>query len=440
MNYKKKNLYKRISGWGGYPSQLSKVLKPVSFSLCQKIIKEERSIIARGMGRSYGDSANSNTVLQTNYLDNFISFDDVNGLVTVEAGVTLRDILKIIVNKGWFLPVSPGTSFVTVGGAIASDIHGKNHHNAGTFSQHVASIEMLLGTGDVVMISSKKYADLFHATCGGMGLTGIILSATIKLIKIKSSFIKQKKFKTSNLKETFEIFEAHKSSNYSVAWIDCLAKGKNIGRGVVTLGEHSNESNLELNLKKNIQMPRLAPSSFLNYMTMRLFNTAYWSYAKYKNTTIVPLTNFFYPLDRINNWNRLYGKSGFLQYQFVLPKTDCVLNMQKILDLIFENNITPFLAVLKNLGPANKNLLSFPIEGNTLAIDFKISNSTIDFLHKIDNIVAEMGGKIYLSKDSIMKEAIFKKTYTKWQDFQLVRKKYGAINKFISTQSTRLGL
>ena len=212
-------------------------------------VQAQRSLIARGMGRSYGDSANAPTVLQTTHFDHFISFDVNTGLLTVESGIILRDILKVIVSMGWFLPVTPGTSYITLGGAIASDVHGKNHHMVGTFGQHVTSMTIMLGTGEVVTVSPIEHADLFHATCGGMGLTGVILTATIQLISIRSAFISQKTIKTNCIEALCEAFEANSASTYSVAWIDCLAIGKNLGRSVLMLGEHAESGGFDLTIK-----------------------------------------------------------------------------------------------------------------------------------------------------------------------------------------------
>jgi len=429
-----------ISGWGGYPTQDAQVITPLSISAYKTHIQQEEKVIARGMGRSYGDSANAATVLQTTYCDHFIAFDTATGLLTVEAGLTLRDILKVTVKHGWFLPVTPGTSFVTVGGAIASDVHGKNHHVAGTFGQHVVSITVLLGTGEVVTTSPTQLPDLFHATCGGMGLTGVILTATIQLTPVKSAYITQKTIKAGSIEEACEAFEANSSSTYSVAWIDCLTTGKHLGRSVLMVGEHSDSGGLDLAIKAPISIPIHTPAALLNSLTMRAFNGAYWTKVAHNKTQTIPLLPYFYPLDAIGGWNKLYGKAGFAQYQFVLPKADGVGNMRKILTQIAQSGAGSFLAVLKQFGPANQNLLSFPIEGYTLALDFKMSPSVIDLLHRLDDMVADMGGRVYLTKDAVMREASFKTTYPKWQEFEKMRQKYGAISKFASAQSKRLGL
>jgi decaprenylphospho-beta-D-ribofuranose 2-oxidase len=429
----------QIHGWGNYPKAEAEVVNPLSVGSCKDAI-QNTPIIARGMGRSYGDSANSQLVLQTTYLDHYITFDEVQGILTCESGVKLRDILNLIVPKGWFLPVTPGTSFVTVGGAIASDVHGKNHHAAGTFCQHVTAITMLLGTGEVVTTSPLHKADLFHATSGGMGLTGVILTATIQLIPIKSAFIAQKTIKAGCLEAACEAFEDHYQSTYSVAWIDCLATGKSLGRSVLMVGEHADNGGLSLTIKDPISVPLHTPAALLNSMTMRAFNKTYYAKAAHNKLQTVPLMPYFYPLDAIGGWNKLYGKAGFVQYQFALPKTDGMAKMRSILNKISQSGQGSFLAVLKQFGPANRNLLSFPIEGYTLALDFKMSTTTIEFLNKLDDEVAGMGGRIYLAKDAVMRETSFKTMYPNWEQFEAVRQKYGAIGKFASDQSRRMGL
>ena len=429
-----------ISGWGNYPKQEAQLLTPSSNEAIQAVIEQERAFIARGMGRSYGDSSNAPKVLQTSYCDHFAEFDDKTGTLTAEAGITLREILKLIVPRGWFLSVTPGTSYVTLGGAIASDVHGKNHHIAGTFGQHVKSINMVLGTGEIVTASQVENVDLFHATCGGMGLTGVILSATIQLIPIRSSLINQKTFKADCIEAACEAFEDNSNSTYSVAWIDCLTKGKSLGRSVLMLGEHMESGGLKINIKDPISVPFNAPSALLNIVTMKTFNGAYWHKAKHNQTQTVPLIPYFYPLDSIGNWNKLYGKSGFLQYQCVIPKSNGIANMRELLTVIAESGEVSFLAVLKQFGKANDNLLSFPTEGYTLALDFKVTASIITTLHRLEELVVGMGGKVYLTKDAVMQEATFKSTYQKWEEFETVREKYGAIGKFSSAQSKRLGL
>ena len=429
-----------ISGWGNYPRQESKCMKPSTAALLRAAVNREGSLIARGMGRSYGDSANAHKVLTTSYCNHFIDFDEHTGKLTAEAGITLREILTVIVPKGWFLPVTPGTSYVTLGGALASDVHGKNHHSSGTFGQHVKSISMVLGTGEVVTASEDENPDLFHATCGGMGLTGVILSATIQLITIRSSLINQKTIKADCIETACEAFEENINATYSVAWIDCLAKGKSLGRSVLMLGEHAEEGGLEVDIKDPVSVPFNTPSALLNSITMKTFNGAYWHKAKHNRTQIVPLMPYFYPLDAIGNWNKLYGKSGFLQFQCVIPKENGIANMRKLLTEITESGEGSFLAVLKQFGKVNDNLLSFPTEGYTLALDFKLNESTMQTVSRLEAMTLDMGGRLYLTKDAVMQESTFKATYPNWEKFEAVREKYGATGKFSSAQSKRLGL
>lgn len=430
----------KIYGWGRYPQQDAYLHVPPSSASLEFTVKQQDSVLARGMGRSYGDSANALNVLQTTYINHFIEFDKATGKLTAEAGITLREILEIIVPSGWFLPVTPGTSFVTLGGAIASDVHGKNHHIAGTFGQHVKSLSMLLGTGEVVTTSPQHHADLFHATCGGMGLTGIIISATIQLLPIKSSLISQKTIKADCVEAACEAFESNSNATYSVAWIDCLSKGKSLGRSVIMLGEHAAQGGLDIDIRQKVSVPFSTPSALLNSVTMKAFNAAYWHKSNNSETQTVSLMPYFYPLDAIGEWNRLYGKKGFVQFQCVLPKIDGVSNMRKLLTEISNSGEGSFLAVLKQFGTANENLLSFPIEGYTLALDFKASEIAIKTVKRLEDMVVDMGGRLYLTKDAVMQESSFKATYPNWEKFEAVREQYGAIGKYSSTQSKRLGL
>jgi FAD/FMN-containing dehydrogenase len=428
-----------LAGWGGYPKQEARLLTPLARSACAAQLAQAATVTPRGMGRSYGDSANGATVLQTTALDHFIAFDPDTGSLTVEAGITLRDILQVVLGQGWFLPVTPGTAHVTVGGAIASDVHGKNHHGAGTFTRHVSAMNLLLGTGEIVETSPARLPDLFHATCGGMGLTGVILTATLRLLRIGSAFIEQHNVKAHCLREACELLAAHAGATYSVAWIDCLATGKRLGRSIVMLGEHSLRGGLDQPFPRPLTVPVHAPAALLNGLTMRAFNSLYFAAPRRASVT-VPYTSYFYPLDALGAWNRLYGKAGFLQYQFALPITDGFANLQTIVAQIAQSGAGSFLAVLKQFGPANGNLLSFPIEGYTLALDFKLSAAAVALLHRLDGMVVSMGGRVYLAKDAVMRESTFKRCYPAWVRFEEVRHRYGAIGKFASCQSKRLGL
>lgn len=430
-----------LYGWGRYPRLNAQVMFPPSAAQCATTLLDAAPLMTRGMGRSYGDSSLGAQVLSTRYLDHFQHFDAATGLLTCEAGMSLDTILRTFVPKGWFLPVTPGTRFVTVGGAIASDVHGKNHHGEGTFGLHVRSIQMLLGNGDQVTASPVENADLFHATCGGMGLTGIILSATVQLKPIGASDIIETTIKAPSLDAVLEAFDAHAATTYSVAWIDCLARGASLGRSLLMLGEHATDGSLLVQAPKALPVPIDMPAGLLNPATVQAFNALYYGRVRQaRSTRRIAFEPFFYPLDAIHHWNRLYGKPGFVQYQFVLPRTAGVSGLREVLERIAQSGRGSFLAVLKVFGPANANLMSFPIEGYTLALDFKAEPAVFELLDTLDRIVLHHGGRLYLTKDARMSEATFKAGYPRWSEFESVRAHWHAHGKFASSQSIRLGL
>jgi len=430
-----------MHGWGRFPRINSEVTQPRSISECADIIATLGELIPRGLGRSYGDSSLASRMLDTQHLDHFLNFDQIHGLLTCSAGVSLDSILRLFVPRGWFLPVTPGTRFITIGGAIASDVHGKNHHIDGSFSKHVSSIELLLGNGNIATASAAENTDLFRATCGGMGLTGLIISATLALKPIRSSEIIETTIKMPDLDSVLTAFEENASATYSVAWIDCRERGKHLGRSILMLGEHAETGPLTAERKSAWPVPFEMPAGLLNSSTVKAFNTLYYAKtAPGKHTHRTPFEPFFYPLDKLANWNRLYGKPGFVQYQFVLPKKTCISGLRKILETIATSGRGSPLAVLKVLGQGNQNLLSFPIEGYTLALDFKAEPAVFILLDELDKLVLAHGGRLYLTKDARMSEATFKTSYPLWPEFESIRERHHAIGKFSSIQSKRLGL
>jgi decaprenylphospho-beta-D-ribofuranose 2-oxidase len=433
----------KISGWGRYPIVEVDLLTPASIGEALEAIARNgrKDLISRGLGRSYGDSALASRVVQSKRLDRFLAFDETTGTLTCEAGVSLSDILHVFVPKGWFVSVTPGTKYVTVGGAISSDVHGKNHHKEGTFSDHTVSFKIATVNGGIVECSRTQNADLFHATCGGMGLTGFITEATFNLKPIKSAFINEVVIKARNLEETLFLFDQHQGYTYSVAWIDCLATGDMLGRSVLMLGEHSETGDLSTGRNGIISLPFDMPGGLLNHKTVKGFNTLYYHRAaKERSERIIHYEPFFYPLDKIQNWNRMYGKGGFVQYQFVLPRSSGEKGMRTILKRIVESKMGSFLAVLKAFGKSNDNYLSFPMEGYTLALDFKLEQKVFELLGDLDSLVKEYGGRLYMCKDSRMKEEMLRSGYPYWEKFSAVRKYYGADKIFNSIQSRRLGL
>jgi decaprenylphospho-beta-D-ribofuranose 2-oxidase len=430
-----------LFGWGMYPKIKSTLFNFNTKCELKKIIISNDEIIPNGNLRSYGDSALSKKTINIRPKNYFISFDETLGLLNVQAGVLLSEILESFVPRGWFLRVTPGTKLITIGGAIASDVHGKNHHNQGCFSEFVKEFSIMLANGVIVRCSKEETPELFNATCGGMGLTGVILDAKIYLKKIKSQYILQTTIKTKSLKETFEEFEKNSTETYSVAWIDCLAKGENVGRGLLMLGDFKKDGRLYYKKKKQTSIPFNLPSFFLNIWSIKVFNWLY--YMKVNNKVSkqeVGIDTFFYPLDAIGHWNRIYGKNGFTQYQFILPKEHSFQGLEEVLTAISSSGKGSFLAVLKLYGKANDNYLSFPMEGYSLALDFKIEKGLFELLDKLDEIVVKYKGRIYLAKDVRVSEEIFEKGYPQIETFREYRRENGMDTKFQSLQSKRVGI
>ncbi len=428
-----------LTSWGLHPQiNAQHTALPTVLSESQPLTSP---CIARGLGRSYGDSALADQVIDCRNHRLFEAFDASTGELTCQAGVSLAEVLRFFVPKGWFLPVTPGTQYVTIGGAIASDVHGKNHHSVGCFSTQVDWLELLLASGELIICSEQHHRELFSATCGGMGLTGIIVRACFRLRPIQSSNITQTTYKAHNLQHALHLFEQHHQATYSVAWIDCLAAGDALGRSLLMIGEHAEQGALVPGSPPRLSVPCYAPGILLNRFSIQAFNNLYYQRVL---TAVSQQTlhyqPFFYPLDGIANWNRLYGRGGFTQYQFVIPKSAGIEGVRAMLARISASQKGSFLAVLKTLGAANQNYLSFPIEGYTLALDFKLDADLFRQLDDWDALLLELGGRVYLTKDVRMSEQTFKQSYPQWQQFAEVRARYGAEGVFESLQSKRLGL
>jgi len=428
-----------LTGWGRYPRIRSQARSFESPEELSRAMATEGVFIPHGMGRSYGDSALNDHVVVTRRFNRILDFDPATGLVQCEAGVTLSELIDVFLPRGWFLSVTPGTKHITVGGAIASDVHGKNHHVAGCFSSCVAFFDLMLADGEIKRCSPEQNVELFRATCGGMGLTGVILAAGVRLQPVQSAFIDQVTLKASNLRDIFDLFEAYASWTYSVAWIDCLAKGESLGRSLLMVGEHRQDRVLRPRPKKPLNVPVEFPSFALNPFSVALFNTLYYHRIRTKVVkSVVDVNSFFYPLDAIGNWNRIYGKGGFTQYQCVLPTAASYEGLRVILGKISEAGLGSFLAVLKLFGEENANWLSFPRAGYTLALDFKIEPQLFPLLDALDRVVLDYGGRIYLTKDVRMLKPTFEAGYPRLDGFRGLRERLGLHKVFQSLQSKRL--
>ena len=377
-------------------------------------------MLAYGNGRSYGDVClnDGGTLLHTRGLDRYIEFDPATGLLRCESGVLFSEILDFVVPQGWFLPVTPGTRYVTVGGAIANDVHGKNHHGAGTFGEHVKRFELLRSDGQRVECSSEKNVDLYTATVGGLGLTGVIVWAEFQLLRIASPWMAQETRRFGNLAEFFALStDSERDYAYTVAWIDCAASGKAFGRGVFFRANHAPAmAAARMPKQRRLSMPVTPPFSLINSLSLRAFNTLYFHRAR-EGHAIVHYEPYFYPLDAIAEWNRIYGPRGFLQYQCVVPPAASADAIAELLRAIAASGSGSFLAVLKVFAdrpPAG--ILSFPRAGTTLALDFPNHGAaTFALLDRLDDIVAAAGGAVYPAKDARMNGARFRQYFPRWQ-------------------------
>lgn len=405
--------------WGNYP-QIAGQEKTTISGRHTNFPEKNKSVLPRGLGRSYGDSClNENGILiGTENLKHYITFDKEQGVITCEAGISFAQILELTVPYGWFLPVTPGTKFVTVGGAIANDVHGKNHHSSGNFGNHILSFELLRSDNQRILCSASENSDYFYATIGGLGLTGVITWASFRLKKITSAWIEQEQIQFNKLEEFLMLsVESEKNYEYTVSWVDCVNSKDDI-RGIFIRGNHAqiHSNNFQIHSTKSIKrVPFYLPNFILNKFTIKLFNHLYFrkNLSRFKKNT-VHYDPFFYPLDSIHDWNRIYGKRGFLQYQFVIPyKNDGGKALKEVFSLLQKSQMGSFLAILKTFGPIESlGILSFPKEGVTLALDFpNYGEALYKVLEACDEIVRSVGGRIYPAKDARMTKTTFSAGY-----------------------------
>jgi len=440
-----------LSGWGRYPRRLATVIRPLDIS--EAALAPPGRLIARGQGRSYGDAAmlEDGTVMLTERLDRVCAFDEQSGVLTTEAGATLAEVINEYLPRGWFPAVVPGTKFVSVGGCVAADIHGKNHHRDGAFGAHVKEIEMVLADRSRRRVSPKQDAALFWATVGGMGLTGIIAEVAFRLIPVTSSYVVVQHHRAKDLDASFEmLLDKTWDDHYTVAWIDCLARGKNVGRGILMRGHHADADELPADLRSRpFSTPRRQynlgfdfPSWILNSTSIKTFNELYYRFqGRRRQPFIADYETFFFPLDRIGNWNRMYGRRGFIQYQCVLPSAEARGGMRALLEALAKAGRSSFLSVLKRFGPADPGLLSFPIEGYTLTLDLPLRDSQLfSFLDTLDAIVLKYGGRVYLAKDARMRAETSRAMYPRLDEWLQIKSEVDPDDCFASDLARRLDL
>jgi FAD/FMN-containing dehydrogenase len=437
-----------IEGWGRFPRQLCQVHCPDGEEAVRALLACGPRI-ARGNGRGYGDCAmQRNATIDMRGLRRMLAFEEESGQLVVEAGVLLADVIATFLPRGWFAPVTPGTKFVTIGGMVAADVHGKNHHRDGTFGRFVDWIDLMSEDGTVLRCSPQENADLFAWTIGGMGLTGIILRVAFRLRRVESAYIRQITLPARDLAEVMALFEANEAATYSVAWIDCLSTGAATGRSALMLGEHALPEELSrvrrsapfhVPRKPTRKVPVDLPQIALNRITVGAFNALYYRRARAAaGRSVVDWDSYFYPLDAILEWNRIYGARGFMQFQCVLPTDSAHEGLTALLAAIANSGQGSFLSVLKRMGAA-QGPFSFPMDGYTLALDFPFSDKAAALMERLDAITLGHGGRFYLAKDARMTAATLRRSDPRAEAFAAMRREAG-LGHFRSSQSERLCL
>ncbi|MFG3716600.1 FAD-binding protein [Streptomyces massasporeus] len=442
-----------VTGWGRTAPTAAWVVRPRSYEEAAAAVRDcgARGGIPRGLGRAYGDAAQNagGSVLDMTALDRVHAIDADGGTVLCDAGVSLHRLMEVLLPLGWFVPVTPGTRYVTVGGAIGADIHGKNHHVSGSFARHVLALELLTADGEIRTVIPGT--PLFDATAGGMGLTGVILTATIRLQPVETSLMSVDTERATDLDDLMARLAAtdHRY-RYSVAWIDLLARGAATGRAVLTRGDHAPLDALPARLRRDPlafrtsrlpATPAILPEGLLSRTTVGLFNELWYRKAPRARTgQLQRISGFFHPLDGVPHWNRVYGRGGFVQYQFVVGygREDA---LRRIVRRISERRCPSFLAVLKRFGESDPGWLSFPVPGWTLALDIPAGLPGLGaFLDELDEEVAAAGGRVYLAKDARLRPELLAAMYPRLDDFRELRARLDPRGVFVSDLARRLSL
>jgi len=445
----------RLTGWGRISASSAELAEPATTADAARVLgaRQRGGVIPRGLGRSYNNAAqcDGGVVIATARLNRIVDLDATTGLVTCEAGVSLEQLMVAGLPAGWFVPVSPGTRQVTVGGAIAADVHGKNHHVAGSFARHVRSLQIVTPDGETRTVTEQSDPSLFWATAGGMGLTGLIVAATIQLKRVATSRVLVDTVRTADIDETMAVLAEHdRRFGYTVAWSDSLARGSGLGRSVITSGDFAEPADLPpadagdpfaFRPRARLGVPPGFPPGLINRYTVALANEAWYRKApRSRRGEIQAIGAFFHPLDGIRNWNRVYGPGGFRQYQYVVP-FGAEAAVRRSFELVSQAHAPSFVTVLKRFGASDEGLLSFPMAGWTLALDFPARTPGLAaLLGRLDRLVVEAGGRVYLAKDSRVPPDVLAEMYPRLAEFRKLRADLDPAGILASDLSRRLGL
>jgi decaprenylphospho-beta-D-ribofuranose 2-oxidase len=436
----------RLTGWGRSSHASSTVIEPTTRQEVLAALDDcnGTKVLARGGGRSYGDAALNagGCVIRTTKMQAVRSFDPASGTIELDPGVTFGDLLRHCAGSGWIAPVTPGTQFATIAGAIANDVHGKNHDADGSIGDHVLWLDLVLSDGSVRRVDRSNDPELFAATIGGIGLTGIITGVGLRMLAIPSTTLRVRERRVDSLDEYLDVLqEARTRYRYSVGWIDGVATGRRLGRGILETAEHIEDPTASRRSRAPVRMPVDLPGGAINAWTVGLFNRLYFrrirAAGRERN---LDLETFFYPLDAILDWNRIYGRRGFVQFQCVIPDSEARRALHELLGAIVASGRASFLAVIKTLGSAGAGFLSFPVRGITLALDFPLAQGTHELLDRLHSITVDHGGRIYLAKDSCVSARHLRQMYPRVEQFRAVLARADPQRRMRSDMSDRLQL
>lgn len=440
-----------VSGWGRFPVQVCAHYRPEKRRLVGEILRfgKEPHFLARGLGRSYGDTAlnEGGGLIEMTRLDRLLAFDEATGVLECEAGVSIEALLEVFLPRGWMVPVTPGTKFVTLGGAVANDIHGKNHHLAGSFGKHLIELTLLTPRGEVRTCSPELSPELFWASVGGIGLTGVILTLKLRLARTESAWVRVDTTRLAGIEAALELMRATDDDyTYSVAWIDCLAQGPALGRSVLMQGDPATPDDLPGRIVDPLAVPPRLPCAVpvdlpglvVSRPTVQLMNEVFYRSHPGGTYQLVDFESYFYPLDRIRHWNRGYGRGGFLQYQVTFPDETARAGLTIVLERLAGIGCASFLAVLKRFGAAGSGWLSYPFPGFTLALDLPHRPGIVTFLQELEPRVLAHGGRLYLGKDAVMTPQAYRAMYPRWRQFRDLQRDLDPEGRVSSSMARRL--